>query len=126
MEDFYSGAVTRVMSVMDQISALNWALILSGVGIVEGVRGSLKRRGKAASWAWTFPLILGALIGIVTYVADFGKNAVGLQYFAKVCVSALMYCGWVTLAYFITLRPIKYLGDWAKRKSQGEQNGNVT
>ncbi len=120
MEDLYTGAVTRVIGIMDQISALNWALILSGVGIVEGVLGNIKRTGKPKKWTWLFPLILGLLIGIVSYAADHGKDTDGFQYFARICVSALMYCGWVTFAYYITLRPIKYLGDWAKRKSQAE------
>jgi hypothetical protein len=121
VDTVYTSAMIGVTSILDQISRLNWAFILSGVGIVEGVLGNFRRRGVTKSWAWMFPLTLGLLIGATEYLAANGKDHTGIQYVAKIVQSALTYCGWVTFSYYFTLRPIKYAGDWIKRRSKGSQ-----
>lgn len=113
MENILSG-------VVEQVSSLNWALILSGVGIVEGVLGGYRKRGVNKVWAWAFPLFLGLSIGAVEYLAVHSREAFGVQYAAQVAESSLTYCGWVTFSYYFTLRPIKYAGDWIKRRSAGQ------
>jgi hypothetical protein len=117
MDDLYNSAVAQANTIMTQIASLKWVLILSGVGVVEGITKNIKRTGSNKKGVWLIPLLIGTLAGVVSFISDSPKYSGTLQLFAKATESAIVYCGWVTFAYYFTLRPIKYLGDWIKRKS---------
>lgn len=119
MDPMYAGATAGVVSIIDQVSKLDWAFILSGVGIAEVVLGNIERKGVSKKRSWLFPLVLGLFIGAVNHIALAGDALSGISYIAGAIKSSLTYGGWVAFSYYFTLRPIKYAGDWLKRRSQG-------
>jgi prepilin signal peptidase PulO-like enzyme (type II secretory pathway) len=115
MDDIGASVINHVVAITDQIAALNWVLILSGVGICEAVITRHKKTGKVTILTWCLPLIIGMLFGVFNYFAH-QEFKLTLRFIALALESAFAYMGWITLTY-IVIRPFKYIGDYIKNRS---------
>lgn len=121
MENDLAGSVK---SIADQIAGLNWPLIMSAVGVIEGMGNQFKKHERVPKNFWLVPMLMGAFVGLIEYMtfSQFSKGVDGMliPWYWLLTRSLTIYCGWTIIAYYVTIRPLRYAGDWLKRKAAGE------
>jgi hypothetical protein len=103
----------------EQILKLDFVALFAGVGLCE-IFVKQARQGKIQK-GWIVPVIVGVLFGVARYI-DTATLSLSIGYVVGAADMAVKYIGWIAGLYLF-IRPIKYAGDWIKRRSTGAASG---